>query len=104
MCSTATWKRRNGRSKTRWTPRLFGDGTANGGKSITGLGAAVPIVTTTGTYGGINRATATIWRTTTYDAALVHSAIGTQVNSTTIRPMLNAIMTAAHAARTTPIC
>ena len=29
---------------------------------------AIPIITTTGVYGGIDRATATIWRTTTYDA------------------------------------
>ena len=77
---------------------LFSDGTANGGKQITGLAAAIPIVTTSGEYGGLNRATATIWRTTTYDASggagsVSLSAIGTQVSSTTIRPMLNKIMT-----------
>src|SRR3954469_23858597 len=34
---------------------LYSDGTANGNKQITGLGAAVPIANTTGTYGGIDR-------------------------------------------------
>src|SRR6187401_1267970 len=48
---------------------LYGDGTANGGKQITGMATAVPIVTNTGVYGGIDRATATI------------------------RPLLNAVMT-----------
>jgi hypothetical protein len=71
---------------------LYGDGTANGGKQITGLATAVPITTTSGIYGGIDRANATIWRTNTFDA---HSfmAGSTQVNSTTIRPMLNYVMT-----------
>jgi len=77
---------------------LYSDGTANGGKQITGLATAVPIVTNSGTYGGIDRNSATIWRTTTYDASagagsVSLSAIGTQVTSTTIRPMLNFVMT-----------
>jgi hypothetical protein len=72
---------------------LYSDGTANGGKQLTGLATAVPIVTNSGVYGGIDRATATIWRTTTFDAHTYNTAIGTQVNSTTIRPFLNAIMT-----------
>jgi len=77
---------------------LYGDGTANGGKQLTGLATAIPIVTNTGTYGGIDRNLNTLWRTTTYDA---HSfmAGSTQVNSTTIRPMLNAIMTARSRGR-----
>lgn len=74
---------------------LYGDGSANGGKQLTGLATAVPITTNTGVYGGIDRATATIWRTSTFDA---HTGGGsgsgqTQVNSTTIRPLLNYIMT-----------
>jgi hypothetical protein len=74
---------------------LFGDGTGGGGKAITGLAAAIPIVTNTGIYGGIDRAPAgnAIWRTTTYDAQSMATAIGTQVTSTTIRPFLNVIMT-----------
>ena len=72
---------------------LYGDGTANGGKQLTGLATAVPIVTNTGIYGGIDRTTATIWQTKTYDAHTYSAAIGTQVNATTIRPLINAVMT-----------
>jgi hypothetical protein len=72
---------------------LYSDGTANGGKQLTGLATAVPIVTNSGTYGGIDRGSATIWRTTTFDAQTYNTAIGTQVSATTIRPFLNAIMT-----------
>jgi len=41
---------------------LYGDGTGNGGKNLDGLGAAVAAVPTSGTYGGINRATWTFWQ------------------------------------------
>jgi len=72
---------------------VYSDGTANGGKQITGLATAVPILNTTGTYAGIDRGTAVIWRTQTFDAQTFNTAIGTQVSSTTVRPFLNAIMT-----------
>jgi hypothetical protein len=41
---------------------LYLDGTGNGGKNITGLGAAIPDVATSGVYGGIDRANWTFWR------------------------------------------
>ncbi len=41
---------------------LYSDGTGAGGKEIDGLDAAVPLDPTTGTYGGIDRATWTFWR------------------------------------------
>lgn len=41
---------------------LYSDGSANGGKQITGLNAAVSVDPTTGTYGGIDRATWPVWR------------------------------------------
>ena len=41
---------------------IYGDGTGNGGKNITGLAAAVPDAPTSGTYGGINRANWTFWQ------------------------------------------
>ena len=71
---------------------IYSDGTANGNKQLTGLATAIPITTNVGIYGGISRVDNAIWRTSTYDA---HSfmAGSTQVNSTTIRPMLNYIMT-----------
>ena len=45
---------------------IYLDGTGNGGKNITGLAAAVPDVPTTGTYGGIDRATWPFWRPQKY--------------------------------------
>lgn len=78
---------------------LHGDGTANGGKAINGLAVAVPIVTNAGTYGGISRVDNAIWRTNTYDLNSYDTTIGTQVNSTTIRPFLNKIMTARSRGR-----
>jgi len=45
--------------KSSVTSMLYGDGTGNGGKDITGLGAAVA---TTGVYGGIDRDTYAWWR------------------------------------------
>lgn len=41
------------------TSMLYGDGTGNGGKDLTGLGAAI---SATGTYGGIDRGTYAWWR------------------------------------------
>jgi len=72
---------------------LFSDGTADGGKQIIGLAGTIPTVTNTGTYGGISRADNAIWRTSTFDADTDFPTIGTQVNATTIRPMLGRIMT-----------
>ena len=43
---------------------LYLDGTGNGGKNITGLGASIPDVATSGVYGGIDRANWTFWRPT----------------------------------------
>ena len=45
---------------------IYLDGTGNSGKNITGLGAAVPDAPATGTYGGINRATWSFWRSVAY--------------------------------------
>jgi hypothetical protein len=77
---------------------IYSDGTANGNKQVTGLATAVPITTNSGIYGGIDRGSATIWRTSTFDASgsagsVSLSAISTQVTSTSIRPMLNYAMT-----------
>lgn len=41
---------------------IYSDGTGYGGKEITGLNAAVPLANTSGTYGGIDRATWTFWQ------------------------------------------
>lgn len=78
---------------------LHGDGTANGGKALNGLAVAVPIVTNSGTYGGISRVDNAIWRTTTYDVNTYDTGIGTGITSATIRPFLNKIMTARSRGR-----
>jgi len=62
---------------------IYSDGSANGGKQITGLDAAVPITPTTGTYGGINRLTWTFWqsKSTTAGAALTITTIQAALNT-----------------------
>ena len=82
---------------------IYSDGTLFGGKQLTGLAKAVPYLPATGTYAGIDRtlANSAIWRTTSWDASAGAGttttpgfvALGTQVTSATIRPMLNYIMT-----------
>jgi hypothetical protein len=80
---------------------IYSDGTANGNKQITGLAVAIPTLPNTGIYASIDRATATIWRTTAWDASNqagsttpgMPAALTTQITSTSIRPMLNYIMT-----------
>ena len=52
---------------------IYSNGTGDGGKQITGLGAQVPKSPSTGTVGGINRATYSFWR----NAALPSAAAAT---------------------------
>lgn len=61
---------------------MYSDGTGSGGKQLVGLDLAVPVTPTTGTYGGIDRATWAFWRpksTTiaTLSAATVQGAMNT---------------------------
>jgi hypothetical protein len=74
---------------------LYGDGSANGGKAITGLATAVPVIVDSGVYGGIDRAPAAnaIWRTKIFNAQTMSTPLGTQVTAATVRPMLNYVMT-----------
>ena len=68
---------------------VYSDGTGAGGKEVTGLNAAVPSDPTTGTYGGIDRATWTFWRSKLYDFSV---AVGSPApGSTTIQAGLNAL-------------
>ena len=72
---------------------LYGDGSANGGKQLTGLGTALPIANTTGVYGGIDRVN-TIWQTKTYNIHTGGALTGqTQFNSGNARSTLNSVMT-----------
>jgi hypothetical protein len=71
---------------------LHGNGTGQGGRSIIGLGGSLPIVSNSGTYGGIDRATQPIWRTTTYNATTDFPDIGASWSSVTARPMIERIV------------
>lgn len=66
------------------TDGLYSDGTGTGGKEITGLDAAVPQDPTTGTYGGINRADYTFWRSQLEDP-------GSTPTTSTIQASMNAL-------------
>jgi len=66
---------------------IYSDGTGSGGKEITGLNAAVPSDPTTGTYGGINRATWTFWRSQLYD----FSTQSVTPSATTIQAAMNSM-------------
>lgn len=59
---------------------IYSDGTLYGGKGITGLQAAVPLANTTGTYGGIDRATYTFWRNQKFKATTDGGAATTAAN------------------------
>lgn len=59
---------------------LYSDGTGNSGKDITGMSAAVSVTPTSGTYGGINRATWTFWRNVAFDATTDGGAPATSAN------------------------
>lgn len=61
---------------------LYSDGTGSTGKQLTGILATAPVDPTTGTYGGINRANYTFWRSYAADTNAAPS-------STTIQGFFN---------------
>lgn len=69
----------------------YSDGTLFGGKELGGLNLALPINPALGTYAGISRVNNPLWRPKSFNAATAFPTIGTVVDSTTIRPMLNSI-------------
>lgn len=66
---------------------VYSDGTGSGGKEITGLNAAVPSNPATGTYGGIDRATWSFWRSQLYD----FSTATVTPSATTIQNAMNTL-------------
>ena len=75
--------------RDEWEIALHGDGSGSGGRQMIGLGGALPIIPTTGTYGGIDRALHTIWQPSVFDAATDFAALGaTGWDSTTARPII----------------
>jgi hypothetical protein len=67
---------------------LYLDGTGNAGKNLTGLGAAVPDSPSTGTYGGIDRATWSFWRSVSYSGV---SNGGSAVTYSNIQQYMDAV-------------
>ena len=67
---------------------IYGDGTGNGGKNITGLAAAIPDDPTTGTYGGINRANWAFWQSKKYSGT---TDGGAAVSSTNIQKYMTSL-------------
>ena len=74
--------------KNNITSGLYSDGTGTGGKQIGGLQLLVADDPTTGTVGGINRATYSFWRNQVYDATTDGGAATTAAN---IQTYMNAI-------------
>jgi hypothetical protein len=70
---------------------MVGDGTANGGRQMIGLGGAIPVIPNTGTYGGIDRAAVADWRTSTFDIPEGDVPGYTTWDSTTARPIIEYI-------------
>jgi hypothetical protein len=70
---------------------IYSNGTGDGGKQLAGLQAAVPDNPTTGTYGGINRATAanTFWRSIRFRGV---TDGGAAVSAANIRSYLNSLV------------
>lgn len=71
--------------RNRISAGMYGDGTGNGGKDITGLAAAIPTNPTTGTYGGINRVGNPWWQPKLQDPAVTPTSA--TIQSGTMNPM-----------------
>ena len=67
---------------------IYLDGTGNSGKNLTGLGLAVPDAPSTGTYGGINRATFSFWRSAKYSGV---TDGGSAVSASNIQAYMDAL-------------
>jgi hypothetical protein len=67
---------------------IYLDGTGNSGKNITGLGAAIPDAPSTGTYGGINRASFSFWRSVKYSGT---TDGGSAVSASNIQSYMDAL-------------
>jgi len=67
---------------------IYLNGTGNSGKNITGLGAAVPDAPTTGTYGGINRASFPFWQSKVFSGATDGTGV---VSATNIQGYMDAL-------------
>lgn len=76
------------------TEDIHSDGTADGGRQIGGMQLIIPDDPTTGTYGGISRASVTQWRPTAYDVSAYswdHTS-ETAVNSSGVHAMFSQVV------------
>lgn len=79
-------------AKDLWEVSLHSDGTTAAGREMIGFGGALPIIPTSGVYGGIDRATHAIWRTSTFDAQTDFTSQGiTGWDSTTARAIIERV-------------
>jgi len=67
---------------------IYLDGTGNSGKNITGLAAAVPDAPSSGTYGGIDRANFSFWRSVKYSGV---TDGGSAVTASNIQAYMDAL-------------
>ena len=67
---------------------LHGDGTGNGGKNLVGLSAMISTSPTSGTYGGIDRATWSFWQNGAYTSTGLAGGAATTSN---IQASMNAV-------------
>lgn len=75
-----------------WEIALHGDGTGTGGREMIGFGGALPIIPNAGVYGGIDRGSVPIWRTSTFNAATDFPDIGATWDATTCRQILERVV------------
>jgi hypothetical protein len=68
---------------------LHGDGTTNGGKALVGLAAMISTSPSSGTYGGIDRASWSFWQNGAYDKTSVNG--GNAFTTSNIQAGMNAV-------------
>src|SRR3546814_13975474 len=92
-------------SSDLWEISLHSDGTTAAGREMIGLGGALPIIPTSGVYGGIDRGTHALWRTSTYDAQTDFTAQGIAGwDSTTARAIIERVPALRPQDRTSVAC
>jgi hypothetical protein len=78
-------------AREQFETSLVGDGTADGGRQMIGLGGAIPLVPNTGIYGGIDRSAVAAWRPSFFDVSNGDVPGFTTWDSTTARPIIDYI-------------
>ena len=77
--------------KESFETAIVGDGTADGGRQLIGLGGAIPTVANSGVYGGVDRSSVSAWRTSTFNIVSGDVSGYTTWDSTTARPIIENI-------------